>query len=513
MAAISSIYPLGSPQEHIPICEKHDLLIDLTCEDCKEFICSQCAKTDHKDHDWKTIPTTATERRRDLKEFLIKMKEEGMQKMDEMIQKAANQIENDQNCCDSEVAKLQKYHDEVIFSLAEIKRNYTKTLKDNLEEQNDELKEQKSNLKMKRKHIAGLAKFLEENHNTMTDYSLLEKLTDLNNMMSNKGSDNEEEKHLLKYENYGVCKGLLKLMMGQISDLKHTSFCLSEAKSFRYGDKPIDILEAITRETCFFRESASEYIKEIQFKNNEKSEQFVIRGIDICLYDTFETMGERPNRNFDAYVTDRQTNSIVCLSPSNTVSTTFSTDPLTPIGICQSMQGGLLITLRDTESELYKPDSKSRRLVRHLTLTGDVTREYEYQEDGQTRLFTTPIRVKQNRNLNICVVNRTSETTSELVILSSTGNLKSIFRGQKQTKHYYLHDVVCDFLNNIIVSDYFGSQVYLLSPDGEFLKCLLTANEITRPVSMSLFDANLWISNSCGIVKVFQYKLGMHNTN
>lgn len=178
MAAISSIYPLGSPQEHIPICEKHDLLIDLTCEDCKEFICSQCAKTDHKDHDWTTISTVATKRRIELKESLFKMKEEGMQKMDEKMQKAASQIENDQNCCDFEVANLQKHHDAVMFSLAEIKRKYTKTLKDNLEEKNAELKEQKSNLEIKRKYIAGIVKFLEENHNTMTDYSLLEKLID-----------------------------------------------------------------------------------------------------------------------------------------------------------------------------------------------------------------------------------------------------------------------------------------------------------------------------------------------
>ncbi|XP_052706700.1 uncharacterized protein LOC128182128 [Crassostrea angulata] len=363
MAAISSIYPLGSPQEHIPICEKHDLIIDLTCEDCDEFICSECAKTDHKDHERKTIPTAGSERRGELKESLFTMKEEGMRKMDEKIQKAANQIENDQNCCDFEVANLQKHHDAVMVSLAEIKRKYTKTLKDNLEEKNAELKERKSYLEIKRKHIADLVKFLEENHNTMTDYSLLEKLTDLNSMMSNK--DNNEEE--------------------------------------------------------------------------------------------------------------------------------------------------LMITLRDTESELYQPNSKSRRLVRHVTLTGDVIREYEYQEDGQTRLFTTPIRVKQNRNTNICVVNRTSETTSELVILSSTGNLKCIYRGQKKTKHYYLHDVVCDYRNNIIVSDYFGSQVYLLNSDGKFLKYLLTENEITRPVSMSLFDANLWISNSHGIVKVFRYESGMHD--
>lgn len=55
----------------------------------------------------------------------------------------------------------------------------------------------------------------------MIDYSLLEKFIDLNSMMLNKDSDNEEEKYLLKYENYGVGKELLKLIMGYIFDLNN----------------------------------------------------------------------------------------------------------------------------------------------------------------------------------------------------------------------------------------------------------------------------------------------------
>lgn len=62
MAAMSPKYQLGS----IPMCQKHNLNIDITCADCDEFICSQCAKTGHNDHDWKTIPTAGIHRRREL---------------------------------------------------------------------------------------------------------------------------------------------------------------------------------------------------------------------------------------------------------------------------------------------------------------------------------------------------------------------------------------------------------------------------------------------------------------
>lgn len=41
MAAIASKSQLESAQEHIPTCEKHNMNIDMTCEECDEFICSQ----------------------------------------------------------------------------------------------------------------------------------------------------------------------------------------------------------------------------------------------------------------------------------------------------------------------------------------------------------------------------------------------------------------------------------------------------------------------------------------
>lgn len=48
---------LGSAQAHTPHFKKHDLKIDITCEDCHEFICQWCAKT---------IPTAGSQKRREL---------------------------------------------------------------------------------------------------------------------------------------------------------------------------------------------------------------------------------------------------------------------------------------------------------------------------------------------------------------------------------------------------------------------------------------------------------------
>ena len=56
---------LETPQEYVLMCEKHNSMpIDITCEDCEEFICSKCVKEAHKEHNWITISTAATLRTR-----------------------------------------------------------------------------------------------------------------------------------------------------------------------------------------------------------------------------------------------------------------------------------------------------------------------------------------------------------------------------------------------------------------------------------------------------------------
>ena len=223
-----------------------------------------------------------------------------------------------------------------------------------------------------------------------------------------------------------------------------------------------------------------------------KKKQFNVNVHDVCV----------TNKN-EVYVTDYKNKSISRLSPSGSVSPVFNTDPLVPEGICQTKDGGLLVTLRDTD----QPNSYSPRLMRHVTLTGEVIREYEYQEDGQTRLFTLPVRITQNGNTDICVINETSNSTSELMILSFSGSLKSVYPEQEHSKKLTLTDIVCDSISNIIVNELSYSSVHLLSPDGKFMRYLLTNNHVNHPYSMSLKKSTLRIGDYHGLVKVFQYDL------
>ncbi|XP_061178366.1 uncharacterized protein LOC133187007 [Saccostrea echinata] len=476
MAASKPKYSLGSPQEHIEMCKTHDLPIDVICEDCDEFICGKCVKTDHRDHDWSTIPTAASQRKRALLKFLTKIKEEDLPRTDERIKKISKQITENKELCDTEIRKLQIHYDEVIARLLEIKENKEQNLRDNLKEKNELLNDMKSELNKKKKEITKTVKFIEDNKSAMSDYSLIVNHRELTQLLSDLDIDIRESKHSLRYRKGEISDEVLNTMIGKTLDLKDIS--LTETSSFEY-DEGIFLLKAFSEDQCYVKLYQSAHTEKVNTEGETKH-KYNINPDDLCVTDTD-----------DVYYIDSNNKSISCLSPSGSVSTVISTDSLEPEGICQSVDSGLLVTLTDKESDDYKLDSNSRRLVRHITVTGDVIHEYEYQEDGQTRLFTLPVRVTQNSNSDICVVNHTSDNSGDLVIMSPSGHVKSVYRGENLTENFDPSDVACDSLCNILVTDPNNNQIYLLSPEGKFLKFLLTKNKVICPVSLSLHKTTL----------------------
>uniref|UniRef100_K1RF12 Uncharacterized protein n=1 Tax=Magallana gigas TaxID=29159 RepID=K1RF12_MAGGI len=466
--------------------------IDMTCEDCDEFICSQCAKTDHKDHNWKTIPTAGSQRRRGLKKTLGKVKEQDVKELDKMIQQAAKQMEDNQNCFESELYKLRKHFDMIVSKLDEIKKNYENTLREKLESKNTSVSEGRLNLEENKKQIMDVVEFLEEKHSTMSDFSLIDNLRDLKTLLSIRDSANMIFGYPLRYKQNSIREELLESMMGEVVDLNEIT--VTEADSFHIENKPIEVLEGID-ETMFVSMQAGDI--KIRNKISHLNVNVSTKANDACLTDTG-----------DVFFTEFTNKSINYFSmyKYNSASLSFSTAPSIPYGICQATldkELALLVTLKDDESERYQLNSRSRRLVRHVTLTGDIIREYEYQEDGQTRLFTLPVRVRQNGNTDICVINKTNESSSELVILSSSGCLKVVYRGHTVVENCVFSDIACDLRSNIILSDMKNGHIHLLGSDGGFVKFLLTQDEIRHPSSMSLSNSTLWIGNNEGLVKKF----------
>lgn len=219
MATCALKYATEYAGEHILTCEKHDLIIDMICEDCDEFICTRCAKTDHKEHDWKTIPTAGSQRRGELKETISMVEEKDLEELEKNIKMAIRKMEDNQKCCDLEGSKIQKHFDAIVSKLNEIKKNLDIKLREHIKRKNAKVNEKKINLERKNEQIKDLVKFLEEKHSTMSDYSLIDNLRDLTSLVSNKDSDLEWGKYAVRYRRGNINEGSIQSMMGHTFDL------------------------------------------------------------------------------------------------------------------------------------------------------------------------------------------------------------------------------------------------------------------------------------------------------
>lgn len=482
-----------TPQEHSLMCERHYLMpIDVTCEDCETFLCSTCVKEDHTDHNWQTIHTAATLRTRGLLKFLTKIDENDIQQIDEKIKLASRQLEENKNRCETEVSRIQTQCDAMIEKLIEIKKKHEKTLKAGLESTNSQVIKTKLHLENKKQSILQHVRSLRNNGGTMTDMILLKTLRKLTKLLSTEDVDTEGKfLFSMRLKSGDIRTHVLESMLGYIFNADQIT--VTETHSFHCGNDSILILEAMYEDKCLLGNLNLNHF-ELVNKHGRKEKIFRADVADVCVTD-----------NNEIYVTNLLNNSISRLSLSGLVSTIFSTDPFEPMGICQTIDGDLLVTLSGAESDLYDLNFHSRRLLRHVTVNGNIIKDFEYHEDRQTRLFTLPARVEQNGNTDICVINRTSAIKGELVILSVSGFTKSVYRGHVQRLELNATDVACDSHFNIIVGEINSNNIHLLSPDGKFLRYLLTVNHVNQVFSLSLRNSTLWVGENTGLVKVFRY--------
>ena len=186
------------------------------------------------------------------------------------------------------------------------------------------------------------------------------------------------------------------------------------------------------------------------------------------------------------------------------VSDIVSTKPLHPSCISKTQTGDLLVTLTD-DGDDYNLRPSSRRLVQRMTLTGKVLHTHKFREDGVTRLFTLPTRTAENGNNDICVINRTSDDTGELIVLHGDGWLRATYRGEEDSEFAFNPtDVVCDAKRRIIVSNSLSKSLHLLSPDGIHLRYLLS-DMFDNPMTMALHQGSMWVGFYNGVVKVYKY--------
>ena len=272
--AANKEYPFGTPQEHALMCEKHALMpIDVTCEDCEEFICSKCAKEDHKDHDWITISTAATLRTRGLLKAMTKIEEEDIKQIDEKIQEASQHMDENTKRCETEIERIQTHYDAISEKLQKMKQRHEKTLRDSLESKNADVSKVKSSLMERKKKVLQRVKSLKENSGTMTDIILLKTHRELIKLLFADSNSIEKSEFLLRHENGDINEAVLESMMGRTFDVEQIT--VTEADSFQWGDETISVLEAVSEDTYFLAHNESLYFDQIN-KSSKKVKRFSV---------------------------------------------------------------------------------------------------------------------------------------------------------------------------------------------------------------------------------------------
>lgn len=110
----------------------------------------------------------------------------------------------------------------------------------------------------------------------------------------------------------------------------------------------------------------------------------------------------------------------------------------------------------------------------------------------------------ENVNGDVCVIDRVEMKHGQVVVLSSTGELKFIYQGcgTKQLE-FDPRDLCCDSAGHILLGDYGTRSVHLLDHEGTFQTYLIKTDE--EICSMALYLNRLWIGGKNGMISDYHY--------
>ena len=484
-------------QVALKTCEEHqNEELSCFCKTCKKFICTTCAKTTHNGHDWDFIPIVAKKHRKETPILCRKIKQDNMPRCLEKLRAVDGNIADVEKASAEDMKKLEERRTEMIDVINQIideqKRNRT-AIKI---KESTKLKEDRSQLMTKIRYLDQMTTSLDSNIDAYTDFDVIEMEIEMLKALSElEACDEGVPDTEVTFVPGEINRGVIADMIGRIEETTKTNVddnvSVNEEKTFKDFTEIIRKIDLITSNQAWVSEAQNYTIKQLSLQNMETN------SVTLPPHDDFITF-----TNGDFIVTHYKDQVIRRVTSAGKESDIVSTKSLHPQWISKTQSGDILVSLRDG-GDRYKLRPSSRRLVQRMTLTGKVLHTYEFQEDGVTRLLTRPWRTAENGNSDICVINITSDYTGELIVLHGDGRVRATYRGQKEAR-FNPSDIACDSKRRIVISDKASKSFHLLSPNGTFLRYLLTAM-FEYPQTMTLYQDNLWVGFQDGTVKVYKY--------
>lgn len=481
----------GSPQVVVPTCEKHpEEYQNFFCNDCDEFICTECVKTDHRDHDWNTVRKISIKRKSRLSGKCGEIRDGDLPKIIDQISKVDSLMKQNVADRDGEITRLEAHSKDVIKEFDRVVMDRKKVLESGFERKNRKLREIKSKLKTKEAKLRETVCELEGS--SLSDYTLLNVDCRLNKVLSIVSDDNiEDYRYSMHFKSGIMTEKSLESLLGTVKD--YDDFSLTKIASFKHEKGNIIALEVDDHGNAVLVASNQTFLDTI----NTKGKCFCRTEIGCDINDFVVLV------NGDIVFSDGSSGAIK-KTTDNTVETLVETSPLTPEGICltNTCDDDILVTMSDPSQDIK--DSKG--LVKMFSVHGREKMVFEYHENGK-RLFTLPFRIVQNKNEDICVLDNLSEEQGVLHTISKGGSSQFIYEGNPGQQHSFCPvDVVCDNFCNLIVMDAKNYAIHLLDSMGNFMKYLRTDPEDRKAsLSLALYGDILWTGGHSGHIRVYRY--------
>ena len=489
---------LYKAQEALKTCDEHqNEELSCFCKTCKKFICTKCAKTTHNGHDWDLVSFVAKKRRKETPLLCRKIKQENMPRCRKKLRVVEDNISTVEKASDDDMAKFEERRTAMINAINQTIDEQKRKREEITEEKRSKLNEHSFRLRTKIEYLDKMTTSLDSNIDAYTDYDLLEMEQDMLIALEEvEKYDVERVSSEVTFVPGEIIQGLIEEMIGEIKESDtdidtRDSISVEEVKALKYFDGIVVTISPISSTQAWVCDNKRNTIKQLSTQGMETN------NITISNYEHFISL------NGDFIATDFEKQAIRRVTSAGKEQVIIHTKPLHPTFISQTQTGDILVNLRDG-GDLYKLQPSSRRLVQRMTLTGKVLHTYEFRKDGITRLFTVPARTAENGNSDMCVINFTSGSTGDLIVLYRDGRMRFTYRGQDGRK-FDPRDVACDSERRIIVLEcYKTTYLSLLSQNGIFLRFLLS-DMIDYPHTVALYQNTLWIGFQKGAVKVYKY--------
>ncbi|KAK3083237.1 hypothetical protein FSP39_017492 [Pinctada imbricata] len=480
---------LYKAQFALKICENHDKKeLHAYCKTCDKKVCTTCIKEEHSSHDWETITDILREKKHSLPEECKEIRAKKLPGLKKDLHRLERKIQEEDTRFEQNKSVLNGSRQRYIDGINKLFDDRIDVCQQKSEAAKQIYKDKRVVLKQKVEYLDMVTTALDKDINTLPDHDILD---------MEKEMRGELEKALSYSDDKYTCTTVfvpgqmnMKVLENMIGEIHSVS--VEEMNEIDRYSNVITSIKPVSDTNIWVKVYDDSHMKLLDGAGEE------LKVMKTPGYDLITSRGG------DIVLSDVEKRSISVLTQDEKTISTFDTKPLYPTFISKTENDDILVTLRD-DGDSYNLVPTSRRIVQRMTLTGKVLHTYEFREDGKTRLFTLPSKTAENKNKDVCVINRLSGDNGELVVLHKDGRVKFTYRGDGlESEKFSPGDVECDVKCRILLTEYYSRAIHMLSSEGMYL-CKLCQYEQLVPTVISIYGDNIWCGFLDGKVKVYKY--------